>query len=57
MRDWLNVLKVTIGLFLVSMVYVFLEKGMSLDMFVKGVKFIPFAFSLIAAYYFYNKNR
>lgn len=58
MKDLLIVFKVTIGLFFLSTLYVAIKKKeVSMDLFLSGVDFFPYAFLLVACYYFYNKNK
>lgn len=58
MKDLLIILKVTIGLSFLSTLYVAIKKKeISIDLFLSGIDFFPYAFLLVACYYFYNKKK
>ncbi|TCP13295.1 hypothetical protein EV697_102172 [Bisgaardia hudsonensis] len=56
MKYWLKVLTLTIGFFLISILYAFLENKLTLDKIIDGLMFFPVVL-LSAGYYFYHKDR
>ena len=58
MQDWLHVLKLTLSIYIMSIIYVFCRVGtLTISMLIDMAGFIPYSFILCAGYYFYNKNR
>lgn len=57
MKYWLKVLTLTIGFFLISILYAFLENKLTLDKIIDGLMFFPLVLLSIAGYYFYHKDR
>ena len=57
MKDLLKIFKLIIVLYLLSSLYVAIKnKGFSVELFIAGFDFFPYAFLLITCYYFYIKN-
>ena len=58
MQDWLHVLKLSLYIYVLSVIYVFCKSGtLTISMLIDMAGFIPQSFILCAGYYFYNKNR
>lgn len=57
MKYWLKVLILTIGLFLISILYAFWENKLTVDKVIEGLMFFPLVLLSVAAYYFYHKDK